>query len=118
MLSYSLNSGLKILDLSQNVVQIGILHALRHFIEHNKQLNALSISGLHMFNERAWLSICQSLGINGSLQTIDFGNMTQWQFEQLMKVSESKQDFFVQAPDRILKDLHKKKVEPDCLDDL
>lgn len=68
-------SKLKILDLSQNVLQIGILHQFRTFLENNTELNALSISGIHLFNERAFKSIMKSLQINTGVQTIELGNL-------------------------------------------
>jgi Ran GTPase-activating protein (RanGAP) involved in mRNA processing and transport len=58
---------LKILDISENVTQIGILHSFRNFIEQNTEINALSISGLQNFNDRAFKSIISSLKENRSL---------------------------------------------------
>ena len=60
-------SKLKILDLSVNKIQIGILHAFRQFLEANKELYALSISGFERINERAFKSICDSLAKNTGL---------------------------------------------------
>ena len=52
---------LKILDISQNITQIGILHNLRQMLSVNTELNAFSFSGFHHFNERAFNSLLQSL---------------------------------------------------------
>jgi hypothetical protein len=68
---------LKILDISQNITQIGILHNLRQMLSSNTELNAFSFSGFHHFNERAYTSLMQSLSQNTSLQTLDLGNLTQ-----------------------------------------
>lgn len=51
-------SKLKIIDLSMNKLQIGILHSFRQFLEQNKEVCALSISGFERINERAFGSIC------------------------------------------------------------
>lgn len=61
------SSTIKILDMSQNIMQIGVLHQFRLFIEQNKEMNALSINGLFFFNERAFDSICTSLKRNRGL---------------------------------------------------
>jgi Ran GTPase-activating protein (RanGAP) involved in mRNA processing and transport len=47
------NKKLKFLDLSHNLIDIGVLRALRQMLEKNTTLNYLSISGLHKFNQRA-----------------------------------------------------------------
>ena len=47
------NKKLKFLDISYNVIDIGILRSLRQMLEKNTTLNYLSISGLHKFNLRA-----------------------------------------------------------------
>ena len=47
------NKVLKFLDISFNVIDIGILRSLRHMIEKNSTLNYLSLNGLHKFNQRA-----------------------------------------------------------------
>ena len=44
------NKKLKFLDIAYNVIDIGILRALRQMLEKNSTLNYLSISGLHKFN--------------------------------------------------------------------
>jgi Ran GTPase-activating protein (RanGAP) involved in mRNA processing and transport len=52
------SADLKILDLSQNIIQISILHQFRQFLATNTCLSALSFSGVHFFNERSWKAIC------------------------------------------------------------
>jgi Ran GTPase-activating protein (RanGAP) involved in mRNA processing and transport len=44
------NKKLKFLDISHNIIDIGILRALRQMLEKNTTLNYFSISGLHKFN--------------------------------------------------------------------
>jgi hypothetical protein len=44
------NRSLKFLDLSYNVIDIGILRTLRLMLEKNITLNYLTISDLHKFN--------------------------------------------------------------------
>ena len=51
-------SMLQILDISNNGITIGILHSFRTFIEHNTMVNALSVNGFWLFNDRAFTSIC------------------------------------------------------------
>jgi hypothetical protein len=79
-------------------------------LEFNTELNALSISGFHYFNERAFKSLNQSLGLNQGLQTLDMGNLTQRQVEIISKTCEKKDVFFHQ-PERILRE---KKVDPEA----
>jgi len=56
---------------------IGVLHSLRKVLESNTEMNALSVSGLHHFNQRAFQSLVGSLEKNSVLQTVNFGNLTQ-----------------------------------------
>lgn len=47
------NKRLRFLDISYNVIDIGLLRSLRQMLEKNTTLHYLSISGLHKFNLRA-----------------------------------------------------------------
>lgn len=52
---------------------------------------ALSISGFERINERAFTSICQSLAKNQGIQTLDMGNLCQWQLDLLNDVNKIKE---------------------------
>ena len=96
---------LKILDLSVNQLQVGILHSFRQFLEFNKELCALSFSGFERINDRAFSSICQSLMKNQGLQTIDFGNLCQWQIDYLVDVNkrrDQEHQILMVPPQRII----------------
>ena len=98
------HSRLKILDISQNVVQIQMLHALRSFLEGNTEMSALSMTGLHCFNPRAFISLCASLSSNTGLQTLDFGNLTPIQSNILQKSVSKKVEFVVVEGEKVLKE--------------
>ena len=70
------NKKLKFLDIAYNVIDIGILRALRQMLEKNTTLNYLSISGLHKFNQRAIHSLQESLSLNSGLKLIDLKRTT------------------------------------------
>lgn len=97
-------SRLKILDVSQNIVQIGMLHTFRNFLKGTKELIAFCISGLHYFNQRAFDSICQSLQENKSITTLEFGNLTRTHFVMLQKVQAKKYDFILIEPEKFCKE--------------
>ncbi len=70
------NKKLKFLDIAYNVIDIGILRALRQMLEKNSTLNYLSISGVHKFNQRAIHSLQESLSLNSGLKLIDLKRTT------------------------------------------
>ena len=70
------NKKLKFLDISHNIIDIGILRALRQMLEKNNTLNYLSISGLHKFNHRAVHSLQESLTINSGIKLVDLKRTT------------------------------------------
>jgi len=70
------NKKLKFLDIAYNVIDIGILRALRQMLEKNSTLNYLSISGLHKFNHRAIHSLQESLSLNSGLKLLDLKRTT------------------------------------------
>ena len=47
------NKKLKYLDISFNVMEIGIVHSFRHMLEKNGTLTYLVISGFYKFNTHA-----------------------------------------------------------------
>jgi hypothetical protein len=77
------NRKLKFLDISYNLIDIGILRSLRQLFERNVTLHYLSISGLHRFNQRATLSLSESLGLSFGLKLLDLKKTTR-AFAQLL----------------------------------
>ena len=70
------NKKLRFLDISYNVIDIGILRSLRQMLEKNTTLNYLSISGLHKFNLRAVQLLQDSIALNIGLKLIDLKRTT------------------------------------------
>lgn len=65
------NKTLRFLDISYNVIDIGILRALRQLLERNTTLNYLSVSHLHKFNQRATESLQESLSTSTGIKLLD-----------------------------------------------
>ena len=93
------NKKLRFLDISYNLIDIGILRSLRQTLERNTTLNYLSISGLHKFNRRAIESLTESIAMSGGIKLIDLKRTTKLFFNGI--------DFGVNA---LREQAHKPKV--------
>ena len=79
------NRSLKFLDVSYNVIDIGILRTLRLMLERNTTLNYLTISDLHTFNSRAVDSLSESLATSTGVKLVDFKKTTKSFFTAMEK---------------------------------
>lgn len=79
------NKKLRFLDISYNLIDIGILRSLKYLIERNITLHYLSISGLHKFNQRAIDSLSECLVHSIGLKLIDVKKTTRQLFTSLDK---------------------------------
>lgn len=65
------NKKLKYLDVSENIIEIGILHSFRNMLEKNNNLQYLIINKLYKFNDHAIDTIADSLVLNKGLKLVD-----------------------------------------------
>jgi hypothetical protein len=70
------NKSLKFLDISFNLIDIGVLRPLRLMLERNTTLQYLTVSDLHKFNSRAVESLCESLATSTGVKLVDFKRTT------------------------------------------
>ena len=77
------NRTLKFLDISYNLVDIGLLRSLRLMLERNTSLNYLTVSDLHKFNQRALDSLSESLATSTGIKLMDFKKTTRPFFQAM-----------------------------------
>lgn len=63
------------------------------------------MNSFHIFSAFDFSLICESLKANRSIQTLDLGNLSQAQLDLLEEVRDSKHDFIVVMPNRIIGDV-------------
>jgi Ran GTPase-activating protein (RanGAP) involved in mRNA processing and transport len=77
------NHTLQFLDVSSNMIDIGLLRSLRKLVERSASLHYLTINNLHKFNARAIDSLTESLAASPGIKLVNLKKTTRAFFFKL-----------------------------------